>query len=104
MHGLVSEVSSQGLKKLIEKSDQPVIVDFWASWCGPCRSYGPQFEEASKALQNAVFVKVDTEADPGLAEDLGIRGIPTTIVFKNGRELRRQSGVIPARAFPQFLS
>ncbi|RYZ76998.1 MAG: redoxin domain-containing protein [Proteobacteria bacterium] len=103
MHGLVTEVSSAGLQKLIAKSDQPVIADFWASWCGPCRSYAPQFEAASLKNRGAVFVKVDTEANPSVSQQLGIRGIPTTIVFKNGREHRRESGVLPEAMIPQLL-
>ncbi len=103
MHSLVSEVSAAGLKKLLAKADRPVIVDFWASWCGPCRSYAPQFEAASKSLRDAVFVKVDTEKNQALASELGIRGIPTTIVFKNGKEYRRESGVIPEAAIPSLV-
>jgi thioredoxin 2 len=103
MHGLVSEVSAEGFKKLLAKSDQPVIADFWASWCGPCRAYAPNFEDASKRLQNAVFVKINTETEQRLSAELGVRGIPTTIVFKNGREVRRQPGVIPGEAIGQLL-
>ncbi len=104
MHGLVSDVSAAGFKKLLAKSDQPIIADFWATWCGPCRAYAPQFESASKHLQTAVFVKINTEAEPGLSQQLGVRGIPTTIVFKNGRETKRQPGVIAEAAIPQLLS
>lgn len=103
MHGLVSDVSAAGFKKLLAKSDRPVIADFWASWCGPCRAYGPQFEEASKHVQDAVFVKINTETEQQLSAQLGVRGIPTTIVFKNGKEVRRQPGVIPESAIPQLL-
>lgn len=104
MHGLVTEVSSAGLQKLIAKSDLPIVADFWASWCGPCRSYAPQFEQASLKNKSAVFVKIDTEANPAVSQQLGIRGIPTTIFFKNGREQKRQSGVIPEAAIGQLLA
>lgn len=104
MHGLVSDVTEAAFKKIVAKSDLPVIADFWASWCGPCRTYGPQFEAASRRSQNAVFVKINTEAEPSLSTALGVRGIPTTIVFKNGREVRRQPGVIPEAAIPSLLS
>lgn len=104
MHGLVTEVSSAGLQKLIAKSDQPIVADFWASWCGPCRAYAPQFEEASLKNKNAVFVKVDTESNPSVSQQLGIRGIPTTIFFNQGTEKLRQSGVIPEDAISQLLT
>lgn len=103
MHGLVSEITEAGFRKLLAKSDLPVIADFWASWCGPCRAYGPQFEAASKHVQNAVFVKINTETEQHLSAQLGVRGIPTTIVFKQGKEVRRQPGVIPEAAIAQLL-
>ncbi|HVK62611.1 MAG TPA: thioredoxin [Bdellovibrionales bacterium] len=103
LHGLASDVSASGLKKLIAKSDRPVIVDFWASWCGPCKMYSPTFERASLNIHDAVFVKVDTEKYPELSNELGIRGIPTTIVYRDGREFRRESGVIPEEMIPQLL-
>lgn len=103
MHGLVSEVSGKNLKRILAKSAQPVIVDFWASWCGPCKMYGPIFERASVVHKNAVFVKVNTEEAPQLSAELGIRGIPTTIVFRNGKEFTRQPGVIPEEAIGQLV-
>lgn len=103
IHSLVSEVSANGLRKLLAKADKPVIADFWASWCGPCKAYAPKFSAAALNLRDAVFVKLNTEVFPALSNDLGIRGVPTTVVFKNGREYRRQSGVIPENAIPQLL-
>lgn len=104
LHALVSEVSAEGLKRILAKAQQPVIVDFWASWCGPCRTYTPIFEQASKANPQAIFLKINTETNPQLSSELGIRGIPTTIVFKKGLESRRESGVLPEQALAQILS
>jgi thioredoxin 2 len=104
LHALVSEVSGKGLKKILNNSNQPVVVDFWASWCGPCRIYTPEFEKASKEASNITFLKVNTEIEQDLSAQLGIRGIPCTILFKNGVEIRRQSGVMNSAQIQQFIS
>lgn len=103
IHGLVSPVTSSAFDRIVAKSELPVVVDFWASWCGPCQMYGPEFESASKTQKQAVFLKVSTETEQALAARLGIRGIPCTIVFKNGREVARQSGVMNTQQIAEFL-
>ncbi len=78
-------------------SDKPVLVDFWATWCGPCRAMAPQFEQAARELKGAaVLVKVDSDASPATSARLGIRSIPTLVLFRGGKEVKRQSGAVQA--------
>ena len=95
-------LDAAGLRRHLERGDVPLLVDFWAAWCGPCRMMAPAFEQAAGQLEPRVrLAKVDTEAEPGLASGLGIRGIPTLILFKQGREAARMSG---AMGLPQLLA
>ena len=98
-------VSEASFDAAVLRTELPVVVDFWADWCGPCHAMAPGFERAAAELKPRVrFAKLDTEAAPGIAARYGIRGIPTLILFQAGKEAARISGAMDARAIQSWVS
>lgn len=99
------EITDATFEEIVLKNNKPVLVDFWAAWCGPCRMVGPIIEEISKEYQGkAVIGKVDVDAHQEFAAKYGVRNIPTVLVFKNGQVVNRQVGVASKNVYTQALN
>jgi len=98
------ELTSDNFANQVQKSELPVVVDFWASWCGPCLNFAPVFSQAAAELEPAFrFAKVNTEQQQALAAQFQIRSIPTLMLFKQGKVVAQQSGAMPKQMFYQWL-
>jgi thioredoxin 2 len=98
-------LTQDNFAKHLGKSDIPLLVDFWAPWCGPCKMMAPAFAQAAQMLSPKVrLAKVDTEQEPGLAQSFGIKAIPTMILFRGGQEAARTSGAMSAPDIARWAS
>ena len=99
------EITDDNFAELVLKSDKPVLVDFWAEWCGPCRMLGPIVEELSDEFgDKAVIGKVDVDSQQKFAAEFGVRNIPTVLVFNKGELVNRQVGVAQKSVYADFLN
>ncbi|WNO59666.1 thioredoxin TrxC [Rheinheimera sp. MMS21-TC3] len=99
------ELTASNFAAHANKSDLPLVVDFWASWCGPCKNFAPIFDQVAQELEPQFrFGKINTEQQQQLAAQFNIRSIPTLMIFKQGKIIAQQAGAFPKSAFLQWLS
>jgi len=102
---MTKQVTDQTFQEVVLKSEAPVLVDFWAEWCGPCRMLAPILDEVSEELQNqAKIVKLNIDENPQVTNQYGIRSIPTLILFKNGEALETRVGNLPKSKIKEWIT
>ena len=98
------KVTDETFEAEVVKGSKPVVVDFWAEWCGPCKQIGPSLEEISNEMEGKIkVVKVDVDTNPSAAASLGVRGIPALFLFKDGEVLSNKTGAAPKAALKSWI-
>ena len=101
---MAKQITTANFQQEVLESSVPVLVDFWATWCGPCRMLGSVIEELAEEADGYVVGKVNVDEEPALAAQFGVRTIPTVILFQNGKAVKQSVGVQPKAFFQQMLS
>jgi thioredoxin 1 len=99
----VIHVEASGFEDEVLKSEKPVLVDFFANWCGPCQMIGPMIEELAQEVDTVKFVKVDVDENPNLAMEYKVVSIPMLLLFKNGEVVKKQIGALPKDEIKKFI-
>ena len=103
MSDKVLHISDDDFQNEVVNSDKPVLVDFWANWCGPCKMIGPFIEELAEEMDNVKFVKIDIDKNSEYAAKLGVMSIPNLILYKDGAIINRQVGALPKNELKAFI-